>query len=73
MNPRRLLMLALTTDLAGHAAALRAQAPSVALRRVSVLAPSTRAKEGGDFGQTDVRRKVARRRSPLVSAREVSR
>ena len=45
MNPRRLLLLALGAGLSGHASLLRAQAPATNLRRVGVLAPSTRAKE----------------------------
>jgi putative ABC transport system substrate-binding protein len=45
MNPRRLAMLALGANLAGYAALLRAQPPATTLRRVGVLAPSTRAKE----------------------------
>ncbi len=43
MKQRRLLVLALGAGLSGHAALLRAQATG--LRRVGVLAPSTRAKE----------------------------
>ena len=45
MNPRRLLVLALGAAFSGHAALLRAQTPAANLRRVGVLAPSTRAKE----------------------------
>ena len=45
MNPRRQLVLALGAALGGHAALLRAQTPGANLRRVGVLAPSTRAKE----------------------------
>ncbi len=45
MSRRRLLVLALGASLAGQAAVLRAQAPAASLRRVGVLAPSTRAKE----------------------------
>ena len=45
MNRRRLLILALGASLAGHAALLRAQTPAASLRRVGVLAPSSRAKE----------------------------
>ena len=45
MNQRRLLMLALGASLSGHAALLRAQTSSGSVRRVGVLAPSTRAKE----------------------------
>lgn len=45
MNQRRVLMFALSASLAGHAALLRAQTPAASLRRVGVLAPSTRAKE----------------------------
>ena len=45
MNPRRLLLLALGAALAGQVAPLRAQASNANLRRVGVLAPSTRAKE----------------------------
>ena len=43
MKQRRLLVLALGAGLSGHAALLRAQATG--LRRVGVLAPSTRAKD----------------------------
>ena len=45
MNPRRLLLLTLGASLSGQAALLRAQTPAKTLRRVGVLAPSTRAKE----------------------------
>lgn len=45
MNQRRLLILALGASLSGHAALLRAQTPAASLRRVGVLAPSSRAKE----------------------------
>jgi putative tryptophan/tyrosine transport system substrate-binding protein len=45
MNQRRLLVLALGAGLAGRAALLRAQASSGSMRRVGVLAPSTRAKD----------------------------
>jgi putative tryptophan/tyrosine transport system substrate-binding protein len=45
MNPRRLLLLALGAGITGPAASLRAQTSSGTLRRVGVLAPSTRAKE----------------------------
>ena len=45
MNSRRLLLLALGASLSGHAVWLQAQKPSASLRRVGVLAPSTRAKE----------------------------
>ena len=45
MNPRRLVVLALGASLSGHSALLRAQSPAAGLRRVGVLAPSTRAKE----------------------------
>jgi putative ABC transport system substrate-binding protein len=45
MNQRRLLVLALGASLSGHAALLRAQTSSGSMRRVGVLAPSTRAKE----------------------------
>jgi putative tryptophan/tyrosine transport system substrate-binding protein len=45
MNQRRLLLLALATGLSGNATLPRAQTPSASLRRVGVLAPSTRAKE----------------------------
>ena len=44
MTPRRLLLLALGASLSGHAALLRAQTPSGAMRRVGVLGPGTRAK-----------------------------
>jgi putative ABC transport system substrate-binding protein len=45
MNLRRRLVLALGASLSGHAALLRAQTSAGSLRRVGVLAPSTRAKE----------------------------
>jgi len=45
MTQRRLLLLTLGASLSGHAALLRAQTPGANLRRVGVLAPSTRAKE----------------------------
>ena len=45
MKQRRLLVLALGASLSGHAALLRAQTPRGSMRRVGVLAPSTRAKE----------------------------
>lgn len=45
MNQRRLLLLALGAGLADHATLLRAQTPAASLRRVGVLAPSSRAKE----------------------------
>lgn len=45
MNQRRLLLLALGAGLSGHAALLLAQTPAGSLRRVGVLAPSTRAKD----------------------------
>ena len=45
MNRRRLLVLALGAALTGNPALLRAQTPSGSMRRVGVLAPSTRAKE----------------------------
>ena len=45
MTQRRLVLLTLGASLSGHAALLRAQAPAAGLRRVGVLAPSTRAKE----------------------------
>ncbi len=45
MNRRRLLVLVLVASLAGHTTLLRAQASSAGLRRVGVLAPSTRPKE----------------------------
>ena len=45
MNQRRLLVLALGAGLSGHAELPRAQTPATGLRRVGVLAPSTRAKE----------------------------
>jgi putative ABC transport system substrate-binding protein len=45
MNQRRLLMLAVGAVLAGHATLLRAQGSIAGMRRVGVLAPSTRAKE----------------------------
>ena len=45
MNQRRLVILALGAGLSGRTALLRAQTPATSLRRVGVLAPSTRAKE----------------------------
>ena len=45
MNQRRLLVLALSAGLTGHPALLWAQAVAGGMRRVGVLAPSTRAKE----------------------------
>ena len=42
---RRLVLLTLGACLSGHAALLRAQAAAAGLKRVGVLAPSTRAKE----------------------------
>ena len=45
MNQRRLLMLAMGAILAGHAELLRAQTATAVIRRVGVLAPSTRARE----------------------------
>ena len=45
MNQRRLLVLTMGAGLAGHAGLLRAQTASTGMRRVGVLAPSTRAKE----------------------------
>ena len=45
MNQRRLLVLTMGAGLAGHAGLLRAQSPTAGMRRVGVLAPSTRAKE----------------------------
>ncbi len=45
MNHRRLVLLALGAGLSGNAALLHAQTPAANLRRVGVLAPSTRAKE----------------------------
>ena len=45
MNRRRLIVIAIGAGLAGHTALLRAQPSTVAMRRVGVLAPSTRAKE----------------------------
>ena len=45
MTQRRLLLLALGTCLSGSPSLLLAQAPVAHLRRVGVLAPSTRAKE----------------------------
>ena len=45
MNPRRLVVLALGASLSGHSALLRAQTAAAGLRRIGVLAPSTRAKE----------------------------
>ena len=45
MNQRRLVLLALGAGLSGNAALLHAQTPAANLRRVGVLAPSTRAKE----------------------------
>jgi putative ABC transport system substrate-binding protein len=45
MNQRRLFLLTLSAGLCIDAAQLRAQTPSAGMRRVGVLAPSTRAKE----------------------------
>jgi putative tryptophan/tyrosine transport system substrate-binding protein len=45
MIQRRILVVALGASLTGQAALLRAQTSSGSLRRVGVLAPSTRAKE----------------------------
>ena len=45
MNQRRLLVFALGAGVAAHAILLRAQPSSEGMRRVGVLAPSTRAKE----------------------------
>ena len=45
MNPRRLLLLALGAAISGNPVLLRAQTSTTNLRRVGVLAPSTRAKE----------------------------
>jgi putative ABC transport system substrate-binding protein len=45
MNQRRRLVLAFGAGLADHATLLRAQTPAASLRRVGVLAPSSRAKE----------------------------
>lgn len=45
MNQRRSLVIAIGANLAGCAAEVWAQAPSVNMHRVGVLAPSTRAKE----------------------------
>ena len=45
MNQRRLLVLTMGAGLAGHAGLLRAQTATVGIRRVGVLAPSTRARE----------------------------
>ena len=45
MSQRRLLLLALGASLSGHAPLLRVQAAAAGLRRVGVLAPSTRAKD----------------------------
>ena len=45
MNQRRLLVLAMGASLAGHVPLLRAQAATAGMRRVGVLAPSTRARE----------------------------
>ena len=45
MTQRRLVLLTLCASLAGHVPLLRAQTPAASLRRVGVLAPSTRAKE----------------------------
>ena len=45
MNQRRLLVLAIGAGLAGHATLLRAQTSAGTVRRVGVLAPSSRAKE----------------------------
>ncbi len=45
MNQRRLVILALGAGLSGRTALLRAQTPATSLRRVGVLAPSTRAKD----------------------------
>jgi len=45
MNPRRLVVLALVTSLAGRTALSWAQKSVASMRRVGVLAPSTQAKE----------------------------
>ncbi len=45
MAQRRLVLLTLGAGLSGHAPVLRAQAPGANLRRVGVLAPSTRVRE----------------------------
>src|SRR4051812_14450469 len=45
MNQRRLLMLALGAILSCHGALLQAQTTAGTMRRVGVLAPSSRAKE----------------------------
>ena len=45
MNQRRLFVFALGAGLTGHPALLRAQTSTGSMRRVGVLAPSTRAKE----------------------------
>ena len=45
MNQRRLLVLAMGAGLAGHARLLLAQTATAGMRRVGVLAPSTRARE----------------------------
>ena len=45
MNQRRIVIFALGAVLSGHAALLWAQTPATGLRRIGVLAPSTRAKE----------------------------
>ena len=45
MKARRLILLSISAALAGHVALLRAQSATVAIRRVGVLVPSTRAKE----------------------------
>lgn len=45
MSTRRLLLLALGAGVSGYAQVLHAQAPAQNLRRVGVLASSTRAKD----------------------------
>ncbi len=45
MNRRRVLQFAIGVGVASSALPLRAQAPAASIRRVGVLAPSTRAKE----------------------------
>ena len=48
-------MYALGASLSGHAAFLRAQTPATIMRRVGVLAPSTRAREEVTLGPFFIR------------------